>query len=222
MKWVAWLLIVLNIALFGYFRLSEPQVAGIRPGHEPIQPESMKILTPEQVDAMPIAPAVQENTAPPVPEHAAGCYEWGSFPAISVARARNILEKFGLEANVRIIAPQEAVRYWVYIPPRKNMQDAQARIDELRALGIEETFVVQEPQWRYAISLGVFKEEALATRLAEDVRSRGIANVVKAVRNQENGQSVFYLKDVTDSQAAEIGKFKPDFPSSELKPVACQ
>lgn len=218
MKWLVWLLILLNVVLFGYFKLSEPQPPGMQPGHEPIQSESLKILTPEQLAALPQPPpAVAAPAAPPL-----ACYEWGSFPAGSVPRARNILDKFGLGSELRVIAPQEAVRYWVYIPPRRNMQAAQARVNELAALGVQESFVVQEQQLRYAISLGVFRDEASASRLAEEVRSRGVKDVVQDIRNQEAGQSVFLIKNVTAGMAEEIGKLRPDFPHSELRPVACQ
>jgi hypothetical protein len=222
MKWFVWLLLILNIVLFGYFKLSEPMPKGIQSGHEPVQSDSMQILTPEQLSTLPKTSSATDAPGVPVAVQQVACYEWGSFPSGSVARARRILEKFGLETNVLVVAPQEAMRYWVYIPPLKNLKAAQNRSDELRSQGVQESFIVQEPQWRYAISLGVFKEEAGAIQLQEEVRSRGVLDVVKGVRNDESGQSVFVIKNVTAGVAEEIGKFRPDFPSSELRQVPCQ
>lgn len=221
MKWVVWLLIVLNIALFGYFKLSEPLQAGIQPGHEPMRPESLKIVTQEELAALPKNQAAAEPVAPVMLEQA-GCYEWGSFSSNNIARARGVLEKFGQAISVRVAAPQEATRYWVYIPPRKNPQEAQARIDELRAAGISDTFLVQEGRWRHAISLGVFKEEASAQRLAEELRSRGVPDATSAMRNQEGRQFVIDIKDMPSSMAEEIRQLKPDFPYSEIREVGCQ
>jgi hypothetical protein len=110
----------------------------------------------------------------------------------------------------------------VYIPPRRSLRAAQARIEELRTLGVAETFIVQEAQWRNAISLGIFKDEALATHFADDLRSRGVNDVVKAARNQEGGQSVIYIRNAPGNTAEEIRKYKPDFPYAELKPTVCQ
>jgi hypothetical protein len=222
MKWFVWLLLILNVVLFGYFKLSEPMPKGIQPGHEPVQADSMQILTPEQLSALPKTSSASAASAVPLAVQQAACYEWGSFSSGSVARVRHILEKFGLETHVLVVAPQEAMRYWVYIPPLKSLRAAQTRSDELRSLGVQESFIVQEAQWRYAISLGVFKEEAGAIQLQEEVRSRGVLDAVKGVRNDESGQSVFLIKNVTAGVAEEIGKFRPDFPSSELRQVPCQ
>jgi hypothetical protein len=222
MKWLVWLLLILNVVLFGYFKLSEPMPKGTQPGHEPVQAESMQILTPEQLAALPKAPSAIGAPASPEAVQQVACYEWGSFPSGSVARARRVLEKFGLETNVLVVAPQEAIRYWIYIPPLKNLKAAQARSDELRFRGVQDSFIVQEAQWRYAISLGVFKEEAGAIQLQEEMRSRGVLDAVKGVRNDESGQSVFLIKNVTAGVAEEIGKFRPDFPSSEIRQVPCQ
>jgi hypothetical protein len=222
MKWFVWLLLILNVVLFGYFKLSEPMPKGIQPGHEPVQADSMKILTPEQLSALPKTFSASAESVVPLAVQQVACYEWGSFPSGRVARVQHILENFGLEANVLVVAPQEAMRHWVYIPPLKSLRAAQTRSDELRSLGVQESFIVQEAQWRYAISLGVFKEEAGAIQLQEEVRSRGVLDAVKGVRNDESGQSVFLIKNVTVGVAEEIGKFRPDFPSSELRQVPCQ
>ena len=69
----------------------------------------------------------------PAPEPVA-CYEWGSFPSESVARARAILDGFSAQAELRQTASQEAKRYWVYIPPLPNAEKAQAKSDEVGLL----------------------------------------------------------------------------------------
>lgn len=222
MKAVLWVLIVLNIALFGYFKLSEPMHDGIQPGHEPIQPERLKVLSPEELAALPKKLPAAPDTVAAVMLEQAGCYEWGSFSSNTIALARAVLEKSGQNINVRVAAPQEASRYWVYIPPRKTVQEAQARVEELRAVGINDTFLVQEGRWRNAISLGLFREEASAQRLAEELRSWGVADVTSAMRNQEGRQFVIDIKDMSSSMADEIRKLKPDFPYSEMREVACQ
>jgi len=224
MKLLVWLLLLVNVALFGYFRWQATRPGESLAGHEPISAEKLKILTPQELDAMPkkvteTVPAAPAADAAPV--HYA-CYEWGSFSTADVSRARNILDKFNLEATVKQQATQEATRYWVYIPPRKSLEDAQAKMAELKGLGVQESYIVQEPQWRHAISLGVFKDEALANRFLEDLRTRGVRSAVKGARNHESGQAGFFIKNVSAAVAEEIGKLKPDFPGSELKQAACQ
>ena len=219
MKWLIWWLLLGNVVLFAYFSFSmnASQPAGIPLGQQPMQPEKLNILTPAQLEALPKRPLAAESA--PVQT---ACYEWGSFSAADFARARAALEKYSVDASARQTNAQEARRYWVYIPPRKNFQEALAKNDELHALGIQDTFVVQEPQWRYAISFGIFKDETLASKLLQDLRARGVSLAVKGVRNQEKGQSGLFLKNVPADTVDEIGKLRPDFPGSELKQVECQ
>ena len=225
MRWVVLLLLFLNAALFGYFQLNAAHPVGVVAGHEPIQADKLKVLTTEELAALPkkqdLTPVAPTPAPQPAPVQTA-CYEWGSFSVANVARARKILEKFAVQSELKQTASQEAKRFWIYIPPLTNAEKAQAKIDEVRALGIEETFIVQEPPWRNAISLGVFKDEALATKLLDDLHARGVRSAIKGVRNHENGQSSFTIKNVTDAVAGEIDKLKPDFSGSELKKVACQ
>lgn len=223
MKWLVWLLVLLNVALLGYFQLSGMQAESVRQGHEPVLAEQMTLLSKEQLAAMTeLSPGTGagETTVPLA--DALACYEWGSFPAASVPRARSILEQLGLEFTVHQTAATEAIRYWVYIPPLKSQQEAEARSDALRLLGVAETFVVEEARWRNAISLGIFSDKTLATRLAQELRSRGVLDVVSEVRNQGGGQSSFLIRELSAARAEGIGAHRPDFPYMELKQVACQ
>ena len=227
MKWIVWLLVTVNVLLLVYFNLDLSQSPKVQFNHQPLMADKIKLLTPQQIEALPIkSTEVKEIVAiaPPVgmaPLQVA-CYEWGSFSVASLQKARGILAKYSLDATVRQQSLQEATRYWVYIPRLKSTEAAQAKVDELNALGIEDFFVVQEPQWHNAISLGVFKDEQLATKLLEELKSKGVVSAVKGVRNQEKGQASLFISNMSSDTAAEIEKLKPDFPGSELKQTTCQ
>jgi hypothetical protein len=227
-KWLFWLLLAVNGVVFAYIKLSQPLGDGPQPGHEPVAADRMKLLTDSEVAAMPkttapdlVSVPLTEQPALPVIEQVA-CYEWGSFTGKRIDRARAIIDKLGLESRVETVANREAIRYWVYIPPLASFEEAQARNQALHSLGIDNTFIVKDAQWRNAISFGVFKDENLATRLADDMRNRGVTDVVKAVRNQEGRQFLIALDNVPGSKAEEIRRQKPDFPYSELKQVECK
>lgn len=225
MKWLVGLLLLVNVALLGYSRLKAAHPVEIAVGHEPIAADQLRILTAEELASLPKKPAPTPVAPLPESQQAPGqtaCYEWGSFSTANVSRARNILEKFSLQSELKQTASQEATRYWIYIPPLASAEKAQAKMDEVRALGIEVAFIVQEPEWRNAISLGVFKDEALATKLLQDMHGRGVKSAIKGVRNREGGQSSFTIRNMPDAVAGEIDKLKPDFSGSELKKVACQ
>lgn len=220
MRLAIWLLLLLNVLLLAYFNLDRPQPA-VQASHAPLQPDKIKLLKPEEIIHLP------KKTLPEqVPVAAAtvqyGCYEWGSFSTANLPRAREALTQFSLEPTVKQKTSKEATRYWVYIPRQASVQAAQAILDELHNLGIQESVIVLEPQWRYAVSLGVFKDEQLATKLLEEVRRRGVTSAVKGVRNQEKGQASLLMSNMSSDIAAEIEKLKPNFPGSELKQVICQ
>jgi len=230
MKWVFWILLLLNVVLLAYFNMPDEPVAVANLGsHAAIQPEKIKLLNAKEIASLPSkAPKAETDPAAapaaPVqlPQINAACYEWGSFSSAGLARAQNILTKFALQGVVKQQTSQEAVRYWVYIPSRPSFELAQQKMAELKARGVEESFIIQEPQFKYAISLGVFKDEQLATKLLEELRAKGVVSAVKGIRNQEKGQSSLLINNMSGDTAAEIEKLKPDFPGSELKQVACQ
>lgn len=222
MKWVFWILLLLNVLLLANFNLPGETPVTNQSAHQPMQPEKIKILTAAEIEKLP-KKAERAEDAPPAPQPVQyACYEWGSFSVNGLARAKNILAKFNLQGTVKEQNSQEAVRYWVYVPPRANMEAAQQKVSELKARGVEESFIIQEPQWKYAISLGVFKDEQLANKLLEELRAKGVVSAVKGVRNQEKGQSSLLISSMSGDTANEIEKLKPDFPGSELKQVACQ
>jgi len=234
MKWVVWALLLVNVAIFGFFRMvaNVPEVEPIS-GHEPISPEKIKILTPEELAALPkkTTPSSPQPEQPPQfspvsssssATSATACYEWGGFQSIDAARAKAVLANLGLEAVSRQMVPHDAVRYWVYIPPRKSQEEAQAKIDELKALGVEDSYIVQEPVWRYAISLGVFKDESLANKFLEGLRQRGVKTAIKGRHGHEGALTSYTVRNVSPLQADQFGKMQPEFPGSEFKQVSCQ
>jgi hypothetical protein len=224
MKWIVWLLVIANVLLLAYFNLNvSPGIQGSA-SHQSLSPEKLKLLTPEEIKVLPKkeAEAKAIETVAFVPPTTMGCYEWGSFSAVNLRRARSVLDKYSLAAAVRQQTSQESTRYWVYIPRLRSTALAQAKAEELRTLGVEDIFVIQEPQWHNAISLGVFKDEQLASKLLEELKGKGVVTAVKGVRNQEKGQASLFISNMSSDTAAEIEKLKPDFPGSELKQATCQ
>jgi hypothetical protein len=225
MKWLVWLLLLVNAALLGYFQLGLQRHADASAVHD-LDPARIKIVSAEELAAKarpepsvaPFEPAIQNVTAP-VP---AVCYEWGSFAGPDATRAKAALDRLALEVTTKKHTPQEAIRYWVYIPPLLSPEAAQAKIDELRQLGVEEHFVIQEQQWRNAISLGVFRDEGLATRFLEDLRSRGVKSAIKGRRNLSGEQTGYLIKNMTPAQQVEVDKLKPEFPGSDMKQIDCK
>lgn len=220
MKWLFGLLLLINIGLLAYFNLDKiaPKPAQV---HQPINPDKLKILDSQSLAAMP-KKVVAVPVAPVVEAPATTCYEWGSFTASNLPSAQVALVKLGLEGIAKQADTAKADRrFWVYYPPLKNAQQAQEKADEIKALGIGEIFVVQDSQWRHAISFGLFQDEKLATNLLNDLQAKGVKGATKALRSPGKNISSLLIKAVTPEAALELQKISPEFVGSELKVAAC-
>lgn len=212
MKWLVWGAILLNLLVFGYFRVAE--MAAVRPASAPLAAERLQLLTPGQLATR---PAPEQEVA----ADALACYEWSGFSDANVSRARSVLEQLGLQFTLQPAPAQTALRYWVYIPPLASLQQAQRRSNELRAQGLKDVFIVREARWQNAISLGIFKDDATAARLAEELRSRGVRDAVSGARGEDGAQNSFVISHMPSSRAVEVERLRPEFPDAELRQLPC-
>ena len=223
MKLLVWLLVFLNIGLLVYFNLDliapKPAMAD-----RSIQPEKLKILSAAELTAMPqkAAPSAIEATPVAVVDAATSCYKWGNFTKTNLPAAQVVLVRLGLQSTVK----QEQVsaedrRFWVYYPSLKSAQLAQQKADEIKALGVSELFIVQDSQWRNAISFGLFQDEQFATALLNDLLEKGVKGATKALRSPGKSLNSLLIKAVNADAAIELQKIKPEFVGSELVPAAC-
>lgn len=223
MKWII-SLVMLNLAILIYFNLDL-----ITPKQtitfQPINPEKLKILTQQELSALPKKVKTEstdltavENTV----NEAKSCYEWGSFTANNLPAAQVALVKL----NLKNVTQQTTTivndrRFWIYYPPLKSAQLAQLKAAELSSLGVTELFVVQDSQWRNAISFGLFQDEQLATNLLNDLQTKGVKGVTKALRNPGKNNLSLLITEVGTQAAFELQKITPEFLGTELKLSAC-
>lgn len=223
MKWVVFALLVLNFALLGFYLASsymaEPQeaVVATRPPYN----GPIRLLSAQDLAALPKKTPDPAAAAPEI-RNVESCFEWGSFNTADAARALAALRKLDLKVTAKKIPRQESTRYWVYIPPLKTLEEAQAKNEEIKALGVEDTMILQDAQWRNAISLGLFKEESLASKFVDKLHGMGIANATKVTRGQGNNQTSYLIRHASPQQAIKLAELKPNFSAGELKQIDCQ
>ena len=167
---ILFLLVVLaNMAFFGWFRYVAPPEAAAdpQPLARQIEPQKLRIIAPGEL------PPVAARAAPaPV---ALKCIEWGSFTLADATHAQAALEALQLGARLAQRRTEESAGWWVFIAPQGSRPAAQKKAAELKALAVDDYFIVQdEGPNRWALSLGVFKsEEAAQARLAT-LRDQGV------------------------------------------------
>ncbi len=139
----------------------------------------------EDVGLPPPAPteaaAEQPNAAeppfePPVAATpASSCVAWSGLSEANADAITRRLRRSGADPErSRIETPNS---WWVRVPPQGSRTQAERRVEELRTLGVKDTFIVQEPgPTQFAVSLGVFKTEARARVLLNQLRNQGVRN----------------------------------------------
>lgn len=225
MRLMIWLLVLLNVGLLAYFNMDSiaPKPAA---ADRSIQPEKLKILSEKDLEALPKVvasePELVAQTSALVVQASSSCYKWGNFTKTNLPAAQVVLVRLGLQSVINQEAGTgEDKRFWVYYPPLKSAVLAQKKADEIRTMGVDELFIVQDSQWRNAISFGLFQEEQLASALLNDLVSKGVRGATKSLRSPGKSLSSLFIKAVSSDAALELQKIKPEFVGTELEPVAC-
>lgn len=208
------LIVLANLAFFAWasFVSRGDTQSDPRPYARQIAPEKLRIV-PADTPASAPAPAAGTAPAPPL-----ACLEWGGILPTDVARANEALAPLALGSRLtRRLVADDSAGWWVFMPPRPSRQDAQKKAAELRALGVEEYFVVQdEGPLRYAISLGVFKTEAAAENRLAALRERGVKTAQIGRRDNPTQRLFLQIRPVEGPLAAKLRTMAQSFPGSEV------
>ena len=223
------ILLLANLGFFAWWRYGSPPDAAADPAPlaRQIDPEKLKIVAPK--DLPPPAPPKPAAAArlepvqpPPPPPVALKCMEWGSFTIADAPRAEKALEPLALGGRLGQRRAEESAGWWVFIPPQAKVpnvrQAALRKAAELRALGVEDYFIVQEEgQYRWALSLGVFRtEDAARARLAA-LRAQGVRSAVVGARETVVPKVWLQVRGVDPALEAKLKEITLQVESTELR-----
>jgi hypothetical protein len=214
MKWVFFVLLAANLGLAAFIymrdRLPNPDAQLLR---QQMNADQIRIVAPRP-------------TPPPAPVAAAPgpgvCLEWGSFGATELPKAQAALDLLALGERVRKTEVAVSTSYWVYIPPLKSKPDMDRKTIELRERGVTDySPMLEAGRWRYAISLGVFRNEDGARKQLASLRQKGVRSAQIGEREQRVTQTAFLVRDPTEAQSAQLVNLKTEYPGSDLRAVDC-
>ena len=180
-------------------------------------------ISPERIKVMAAATRGAGSQQPQGPEAAAfrACLQWGPLVGPSLARAETVLEKLDLSQPAVQRAVADAGGYWVYIPPR-NRADIDQALIELRALGVVDAFVVQDPaKWRNAISLGIFKTDQAARTFLAGIQQRGVSGAVAERRENFFKSFAYFVREPDTATVSQFAQLQRAFPGTEIRAAAC-
>lgn len=239
-KWVLGILLIVNIAFFAVMQwgaalTKDSEALAVQ---APLNMDKIRLVS-EVVSASaavsatsaaaptntpPFAPAsILSSELASVPK--AGrkqCMEWGEFSGRGLADAQAGLAtlKLGEMLSQRVV--EHVGGFWVFIPPLKSTAEVQRKIAQLKKLGVDDYFVVQEEgAWLNTLSLGVFRTEEAAQKFHQSLREKGVRSAKVGERMSKLKFTVFALKDVDTATAEKVNALQKGFPDSELKSVDC-
>jgi hypothetical protein len=203
------LLVLANAAFYAYAYVARERDLARRAGPE-LQINADKIRIVRRPDAAPAAPAP------------AACLEWGVLTGSDVARASDALAQLALPESRIQRTVTDGPGYWVYMPPLKTQPAIDKKLQELRALGVTDARVLQEPaQWHTAISFGTFRTEQAAANFLEELKAKGVRTAVMGQREDLLEQAVYYLREPGPDIVARMAELKQAFPGSQIKAGPC-
>jgi hypothetical protein len=204
-------LVLANIAFFAYrYYVAHYAAPDTDPVAHQLQPERVRIVPREELARL----AASRRGGP--------CLELGPVAAGDAARVEEAAAGLagGLKIQRRVDDPG---RWWVYIPPLPTRQAAVQRVAELKRQGIEDSALVNdEPSWRNAISLGVFRSEDAANARAETLRKRGIRGVQVAARGSAGARVYIQLWDAPGAVRLRFVDLKDGLPGSDVRECQSQ
>jgi len=164
MRWVAAILLVLNVGL--YLWLTGPGKKVADPGAvelPSVNPQSMRLLT----DADRVADLPASGVA-------SICVRIGPFVELgAAAHARKLLDEFRLSYRTDAVKARDVRAFRVYVGPYRSSDLAETMRERLRDSDTEH-YMVTETDGSRTFSLGLFSREVTAERYVRSVAVKGI------------------------------------------------
>lgn len=149
------------------------------------------------------------------------CLFWGEFSGSGLADARQKLSALNLGERLQTRTIEHASGFWVYMSPLRNQAAVHRKIGQLKALGVNDYFVVQEGEWQRAISLGVFRTERAAENHLASLRKQGVRTAKVGERKSKLRFTQFVISDAEAQIESKVRGFQKELPDSELKMSDC-
>lgn len=212
MRIVVILLLLANLALFALTRLDAYSGGEGQRLAEQVQPDKIKLLTPQEVAALGPAKAA---ALPDV------CVEWGPLADAERNRALAELAPLGI-AQLVSQRRVDAEGFIVTLQGFASRAAAERRLAELRGKGINDVSVLDLGRGQFGVSLGVYRTEAAANGRADALAQQGVAGARVGPRPGGTAQTVLVIRDPPQAAVAKLREIAPGYSGTELRVGACE
>jgi hypothetical protein len=227
------LLLAANLALVAWFQHFPPFDGAVdpEPARRQISPEKIRVLRDKEPAVVPAAapnpgvkpaaPAAAQGAPAPAgtnPAAPVACSEWGGFAVAEAPKAEQALAPLALGARLVQRRSDETAGWWVFIPSQGNRATALKKTAELKTLGIDDYFILQdEGKMRWAVSLGIFSTEEAAKNRLEALRARGVRSAQTGERDTAVSKIWFQVRGADAALLARLRESAKEFPGTEVR-----
>ena len=211
MRIVLILLLLANVALFGYTRLDSYGAGEPQRIAEQVQPDKIRLLTPQEVAAL--GPAKAASLADV-------CVEWGPLSDSERARAVAELAPLGIAALIssrRI----EIEGYPVLMSGFATRAAAERRAAELKGRGLGDLPILETPAG-FAISFGAYRTEQAANGRADALAQQGVGTLRVGTRRGGLVQTMLVLRDPPQPAVGKLREIAPSYAGTDIRVGACE
>nr|WP_206085931.1 SPOR domain-containing protein [Massilia polaris] len=228
MKFLFWILLSINAALFAYgrgylgnFKGNEREPARTK---NQVSADKLKVVPAAQATA---AKAAEPSPAPPAPALQAvaaspaliACVEVGNLTAQEARRFDSRIAALGQLKPVRQnVTTTEVGSYMVHIAPQATRAAADSKAEELKNLGVTNYYVIPDnTPMKWAISLGVFKSENAAKTLLAALNKQGVQDARISGRGTQVTRVNYRFRDIDTATRDRLDRIAASFPGQRAR-----
>ncbi len=217
MRWIAGFLVLLNVAIGGYFLWGHDQ-SGLKDSpHLPINADRILLQSTHLAVDQPRVPDQKQQ----VTSVERFCVEWRGLTETDLTRARESVKELATQRVLSVEEQPVKRMYWVIFPPLTSAAAGQAKLRELEALNIREAFIIKEGPWKDGISLGLYAAEETARRRMREVEARGISGLRLEGKAKEGTNYYFLVRSEDASTLKDLDAIRQTYPATTIARVEC-
>ena len=218
MRFLFFLLLVVNVAFAAHQWLNERRSGAEDPAKREINRDALKILS--VTDATSAAKTVAKvSNAKQLVESLTGaaCIEMSGVRPADAARAQQAFAAMNLSDRIMERKVEEASRYWVFIPAAKDRKTVDTTVAALKKQSIKDVSLLADN----SISLGVFSSDDAASRYLAEVRAKGVKDAEKGPRSSQVREYIFTVREPDTNLVARLTLMQSEYTGSVLKAAPC-
>lgn len=177
MKWVVYALLLVNLAVgLWHYRFKEAETTSTVTSED----DGLRLVLVKEFLAQQDASSNQIMVSET--NNTARCYTLGPFKSKDDAgQVAEQLTAQGIPVTPRLSRDNNRQGFWVLLPPAQTRQLARQSINELKASGIKDYFLVVTGEQTNAVSLGVYSQAELAQRRSDAIAQLGFSPKIQNV-----------------------------------------